>query len=99
MLYTVCFTQIMCSVDSLDPGHCPWTSIVEFLKIGQALFFCCSLHIYIYIFTLFAPGKNRCGQYYLEIVSKVNIHILLSHIFLAKKSKTFASVHKGVVLN
>ena len=50
MLYTVCFTQIMCSVDSLDPGHCPWTSILEFLKIGQVLFSPCSLHIYIYIY-------------------------------------------------
>ena len=49
MLYTVCFTQIMCSVDSLDPGHCPWTSIVEFLKMWQALFFSCGLHIHIHL--------------------------------------------------
>ena len=46
MLYTVFFTQIMFSVDSLDPGHCPRTSILEFLKIGQVLFSPCTLHIY-----------------------------------------------------
>ena len=46
MLYTVFFTQIMFSVDSLDPGHCPMTSILEFLKIGQVSFFPCSLHMY-----------------------------------------------------
>ena len=53
MLYTVCFTQIMCSVDSLDPGHCPWTSILEFLKIGQVLFLPCSLHIFEMEYTVF----------------------------------------------
>ena len=50
MLYTVFFTQIMFSVDSLDPGHCPRTSIFKFLKIGQVLLSPCSLHIYIYIY-------------------------------------------------
>ena len=47
MLYTVFLTQIMFSVDSLDPGHCPRTSILDFFKIGQMLFSPCSLHIYI----------------------------------------------------
>ena len=50
MLYTVFFNQIRFSVDSLDPGHCPRTSILEFLKIGQVLFSPCTLHIYIYIY-------------------------------------------------
>ena len=47
MLYTVFFAQIKFSVDSLYPVHCPRTSILDFLKIGQVLLSPCSLHIYI----------------------------------------------------
>ena len=57
MLYTVCFTKIMSSVDSLDPGHCPMTSILEYLKIGQVSLLPSSLHIYIWlILTNFAQS-------------------------------------------
>ena len=48
MLYKVFFAQIKFSVDSLYPVHCPRTSILDFLKIGQVLLSPCSLHIYIY---------------------------------------------------
>ena len=50
MLYTVCFTKIKFSVDSLDPGHCPMTNILEFLKNGQVLISSWSLHIWITYF-------------------------------------------------
>ena len=109
MLYTVCFTKIMCSLDSLDPGHCPWTSILEFLKIGQVSFSPCSLHIYkcnqrrfvyaymcMLIYVCLSTCVYVCECVHVQFCMKTNVLMnehSISHLFSCKIEHAHTHTH------